>query len=162
MVKPERSYIDVIYRGAKQCNLLYTASAIPRHQLARSFVASPNNLFVIFSPGAFICSPRPPLEKNNFLILSHEFDAGSPPVHHPSALLQVFRPMVSRPDFVPLGMGKLTLNNIQPKSGLIQDRARQCPETVHGGPLMIAEAVEGVKEGIFGDRLLLVSLRRKE
>ena len=70
--------------------------------------------------------------------------------------------MVCRPDFVPLNMGKLALNDILSKSGLVQDRARQCPETVHGGALMIAEPVESVKEGIFGDGLSLVSLRREE
>ncbi len=70
--------------------------------------------------------------------------------------------MVGRPDLVPLNMGKLALDDIRPKSGLVQDRARQCPETMHGGALMVAEPVEGVKEGIFGDGLSLVSLRREE
>jgi hypothetical protein len=61
-----------------------------------------------------------------------------------------------------LNMGELALDDIRPEAGLIQYRARQCPETVYGGALVVAEPVEGVKEGIFGDGLCLVSLRREE
>ena len=42
-------------------------------------------------------------------------------------------------------------------------RLAQAPrEGVYGGALMIAEAIDGVKESIFGDGPLLVSLRWKE
>ncbi len=67
--------------------------------------------------------------------------------------------MVGRPDLVPLNMGELALDDIWPEAGLVHDRARQCPEPMYGGPLMIAKAIEGVKQSIFGDRLLLISLR---
>ena len=70
--------------------------------------------------------------------------------------------MVRCPDFVPLNIGKLALDDIWPEAGLVQDRARQCPKPMYGGPLMVTEAVEGIKESIFGDRPLVVSLRWKE
>lgn len=101
-------------------------------------------------------------EKNNSLIFGHGFDVGSLPLHHFSALLQVFRPVIGRTDLVSLDMGELALDDIRPEAGLVQDGARQCPETVHGSALVVTEPVEGVKEGILGDWLSLVSLRRKE
>jgi len=63
--------------------------------------------------------------------------------------------MVGRPDLVPLNMGELALDDIRPEAGLLQNRARQCPETVHSGALVVAEPVEGVKAGIFGNGLSL-------
>jgi hypothetical protein len=89
-------------------------------------------------------------------------DVNPPPVHHLSALLQVFRPVVGCADLVALGMSELPLDDIRPEAGLVQDRARQCPETVDSGGLVLAKTVEGVNEGIFRDRLSLVSLRWKE
>jgi len=111
---------------------------------------------------AFFCSCRPPPQGNNFLILGRGFDVGSPPVHHLSALLQVFRPVVGCADLVPLGIGELALYYILPEAGFVEDRACECPETLHRGALVVAKAVEGVKKGIFEDGLSLVSLGWEE
>jgi hypothetical protein len=57
--------------------------------------------------------------------------------------------VLGRPDLVSLDMGELALNDIRPEASLVQNRARQCPETVHCGALVVAEPIEGIKEGIF-------------
>lgn len=94
--------------------------------------------------------------------MRHRFKACSPPVHHLLSLLQVFRPVIGRPDLVSLRVGQLTLDDIRPETALIENSARQRSETMHGCSLMVAEPVEGVKEGIFRDGLFLVSLTREE
>jgi methionyl-tRNA formyltransferase len=53
------------------------------------------------------------------------------------------------PDLVPLNMGELALDDIRPEAGSVQNRARHRPETMHGGALVVAKAVKGVKQGIF-------------
>jgi methionyl-tRNA formyltransferase len=53
------------------------------------------------------------------------------------------------PDLVPLNMGELALDDIRPEAGSVQNRARHRPETMHGGALVVAKAVKGVKRGIF-------------
>jgi hypothetical protein len=111
-----------------------------RAKIAESGLVMQSSGYCAAPEDAFHCSCRPPPQGNNFLILGRGFDVGSPPIHHLSPLIQVFRPVVGCADFVPLNMGKLALDDIGPEAGLVRDRSRQRPETVYGGTLVVAEA----------------------
>ena len=56
-----------------------------------------------------------------------------PPLHHLTALRQILRMIVSRPDVVSFSMSKLPFDDIRTKTMLVQNRAGSAAKSVAGG-----------------------------